>query len=125
LVEDVSATGCRLSGAPELGAHETVLIGLAGLGARPARVVWAQDGQAGCHFDAPLSAAELERTQQAGVVVVTGLFPQRQAAAAEPGPEDASTLPSGIRLAIIGVAALSSWALLALAVFVGHYLLTR
>jgi hypothetical protein len=114
LVEDVSATGCRLSGVRDLGLHEAVLIGLAGLGARPARVVWAQDGQAGCHFDVPLSAAELERAQEAGVVV-RSLFPLTMSPgkptdmnlAGEPG----APTPRA-RLIVICLAAMASWLIL-------------
>lgn len=129
MLEDVSASGCRISGSPALVPHEAVMIGLAGLGARPARIVWSQDGRAGCRFDIALSAAEFERTQEGGTVI-TGAFPltvapTRPAALAltqEAGAEP--RLQSRTRLAIICLAALTSWGMMAVALMIGWRIAT-
>lgn len=68
-LEDVSLTGCSLSGVPPLVPGASVLVGLSGVGARGGRVVWVQDGRAGCLFDLPLSPAEFDLAKQAGIIV--------------------------------------------------------
>ncbi|QGP77687.1 PilZ domain-containing protein [Sphingobium sp. CAP-1] len=90
LLEDVSMSGCRISGAVDLTPGEAIWIGLAGVGTRAARIIWAESGRAGCHFIDPLSAAEFDQTHQASSVVAT-LFPARPAPAfiAPAEPEDA------------------------------------
>jgi hypothetical protein len=121
LVEDVSASGCRLSGTPDLRPHEAILIGLAGLGSRPARIVWMQEGEAGCRFDMPLSDGELARAQQAGVVV-TAMFDRVQDAMPDRALVSTDARASGeprVRLAIICLAAVMSWALVAAILLIG------
>lgn len=73
-MEDVSQTGCRISGAPDLAAGDMIRIGLAGIGAQAAEVIWADDGMTGCRFDQPLSLADLEKTRSAQTLV-EGMFP--------------------------------------------------
>lgn len=68
-LEDVSLTGCSLSGVPSLVPGASVMVGLSGVGARAGRVIWARDGRAGCLFDVPLSAAEFDLAKQAGIIV--------------------------------------------------------
>lgn len=127
LLEDVSTSGCRISGVPELAQGEAILIGLAGVGARLARVIWTEENRAGCHFDAPLSAEEFARTQQAGTVV-SGAFSVRAPAGpapASPEPDLAPalaiepSLPPRTRLTAILLAALLSWCLVAALILIG------
>lgn len=73
-IEDVSRTGCRITGAPDLATGDMIRIGLAGIGAQAAEVIWADDSQVGCRFDQPLSFADLDRTRTAQTVV-EGRFP--------------------------------------------------
>lgn len=74
VMEDVSQTGCRISGAIDLSAGDMIRIGLAGIGAQAAEIMWADQGTVGCRFDQPLSVADLERTRSAQTLV-EGIFP--------------------------------------------------
>jgi hypothetical protein len=60
IVVDLSEKGCRLEGGGELGEGDQLLIRLPGLEARPCRVVWVTQHEAGCEFDMPLYPAERE-----------------------------------------------------------------
>ncbi|MDO7833840.1 PilZ domain-containing protein [Sphingobium sp. HBC34] len=118
LLEDVSITGCRIAGVPDMARGEAILIGLAGVGARLARVIWIEESRAGCHFDAPLSAEEFARTQQAGTVV-SGAFPARTiqpaVAKAPPAPATEPRMSAHIRMKAILLATL----LLAMLILIG------
>jgi len=58
-LEDLSANGCRLTGAADLRIGDLVTVGVAGAGMRSARVVRQAGGHFGCEFVDPLSSVEL------------------------------------------------------------------
>lgn len=121
LLEDVSTSGCRISGVPDLAQGEAILIGLAGVGARLARIIWIEDNRTGCHFDAPLSAEEFATTQQAGTVI-SGAFPVKVEPALITASSDLAIeppMPRVIDLKVILLAALLSWCLVAAIVAIG------
>lgn len=108
LLEDVSTSGCRISGAPDLRPGEAILIGLAGVGARPAHIVWAGEGEAGCAFDQPLGAEELDKVQRAQTVI-TGDFPAAPVIAEGREPR----LRFRARLGVIALAIVLTWSVVA------------
>ncbi|BBD98569.1 PilZ domain-containing protein [Sphingobium amiense] len=108
LLEDVAVGGCRISGVRDLAPQEAIMIGLAGVGSRPARVVWSQGGQAGCEFDQALTFRELEETQAAGNVV-TGNFATFRVQAEAALFAEQPKLSRRARLAVLAVAVIASW----------------
>ncbi len=73
-IEDVSQSGCRIAGTTDLLPGDMIRIGIAGIGAQAAEVVWTDGDHAGCQFDQPLSYTDLERTRTAQTLV-EGRFP--------------------------------------------------
>lgn len=108
LLEDVAVGGCRISGVQGLNPQEAILIGLAGVGSRPAQVVWAQGGQAGCEFDQALTYTELEETQAAGNVI-TGNFAAYRVKAQGEALVEEPKLSRPARLVVLAVAVIASW----------------
>ncbi|WP_176592680.1 PilZ domain-containing protein [Sphingobium sp. EM0848] len=116
LLENMSLTGFKISTSADLAIGEAVIIGLAGVGVRSARVVWSENGQAGCAFDQPLTALELEETEKAQTVI-TGAF--RSEAGDDGAVPDmlfagmatpvSPRLRSRYRLALIMFATVASW----------------
>ena len=68
-VHDVSQTGARIETATRLVIGDFVSIGLGGVGAVRAIVVWARDDQYGLDFVIPLTDEDAERAFGAGTVV--------------------------------------------------------
>lgn len=123
-IEDLSITGCRLTLPASASIDEEVMIGLAGVGIRAARVVWSRSGQFGCAFDKPLTMAELQLAQFARTVE-DGRFPPLPALP-ELAPRDfqaAAEFPPIVRLAVIGGLASASWALVGSAAIAGYLLI--
>ncbi len=124
LLDDISATGLRLSRAPELVEGDGVVIGIAGVGTRSANVVWSADGTAGCEFHAPLSREELEITQRIRATVAE--FP---GTIAIPVPQqDMATfrrLPFRTRMAVIAASMAGGWLIVGAVAFVGWKLIAR
>ena len=108
LLEDVAVGGCRISGVGDLAPQEVIMIGLAGVGSRAARVVWSQGGQAGCEFDQALTYRELEETQAAGNVV-TGNFATFKVQAQNAHLTEDPKFSPRARLAVLAVAVVASW----------------
>lgn len=108
LLEDVAVGGCRISGVQGLNPQEAILIGLAGVGSRSARIVWAQGGQAGCEFDQALTYSELEETQAAGNVI-TGNFATFRVKAEHASLVEEPKLSRPARLVVLAVAVIASW----------------
>lgn len=100
-LEDVSLTGCSLSGVPPLAPGASVLVGLAGVGARAGRVIWVRDGRAGCLFDLPLSAAEFDLAKQAGIIV-------RANFGARSEPDEITAIPTAKRSRWVGAILLAA-----------------
>jgi len=59
VLEDLSSTGFRIVGGPDMPIGSAVSIGFAGIGVQPARITRLNDDSYGCEFVKPLSAAEL------------------------------------------------------------------
>ena len=68
-VHDVSATGAKIECSAELILGDFVTIGLAGVGAVRAIVVWKRDRQYGLDFVTSLTPEDVERAFSAGTVV--------------------------------------------------------
>ena len=68
IIGDLSSGGCRVLGEPlPLGEHVT--IGLPGVGARPAQVVWTRDGSNGLAFHHPLTGEDIDIAREADTLV--------------------------------------------------------
>jgi len=80
MVQDLSVTGCAIRDVPQVPVGAVLTLGLSGVGIRRAAVVRNADGIAGCRFERPLTASELEQALTAsqaadprsGVVGVAG-----------------------------------------------------
>ena len=64
-VTDLSTDGCRFRASGHFETATTVWLKIAGLGARQARIIWAQDGACGCEFVAPLQSEVVEQLYEA------------------------------------------------------------
>ncbi|HVF95532.1 MAG TPA: PilZ domain-containing protein [Sphingomonas sp.] len=69
LIEDLSATGFRMTGAGELALGAVLSVGISGIGRRDARVVRHGDDHDGCEFVVPIAAAEIARAQTVDTIV--------------------------------------------------------
>lgn len=69
LVVDVSQTGARIESTAELMLGDFVSVGLAGVGAVRAIVVWKRDTQYGLDFVVPLNSEDAARAFASGTVV--------------------------------------------------------
>lgn len=80
LVEDLSATGFRMTGADALSLDALVTVGISGVGRREARVVRRSDDHYGCEFLVPIGAEEIARAQTVDTIFHadfgTGAVPQ-------------------------------------------------
>lgn len=122
-IEDLSATGCRLSTRIGFCVDEQVMIGLPGVGMRGARVIWAAGHEAGFAFDAPVSLLEVEEARVSDPVVQVDFrpFPGRPSAAAPATAEKAIAAQS--RLGIILASGLGAWALVSIAGALSYFLI--
>ncbi|WP_420145754.1 PilZ domain-containing protein [Sphingobium sp.] len=122
IINDLSVGGCRISGDLDLALDDRVTIGLPGLGARPAHVVWAKDGSTGLLFDQVLTGHDVTVTREANTLI-TGRFNVTGAMLADPSetaePQDESRLSPASRLGIIVTAALLAWALAIAMIWLG------
>ncbi len=85
MIEDVSATGFRMSCAERLPVNAVIWIGIAGLGRHQARIVRSGGGEYGCRFLTPISVTGL--VDQSPQTIVTGRFSQPGIAAPTALPE--------------------------------------
>lgn len=69
IIQDLSACGCRIHGQFSLRPGETIQVGLAGVGARTATVVWSDGDVAGCEFAQWLSYEEIKQTSTAQTLI--------------------------------------------------------
>jgi PilZ domain len=74
-IDDLSNGGFRVSAGIGLVVGESIALGIAGVGTRPARVVWGANGAYGCEFAVPLTDAEL-RTAFAAPLAQPIAFPK-------------------------------------------------
>jgi len=125
-IDDLSLTGCKLAVPASAAIEQEVMIGLAGVGIRTARVVWSEADQIGCEFDTPLTNAELQTVQFARTVE-EGRFPSLPTQIVD-APEDSAGTPRlapVARLAIIGGLATASWALVGGIATAGYLLIAN
>ncbi|KEQ49359.1 PilZ domain-containing protein [Sphingobium chlorophenolicum] len=69
VIDDLSDEGCRISAPVALAAGQAVSLGLPGVGTCTARVIWSDGKTAGCQFDQPLLAGQIEKIRLAHTVV--------------------------------------------------------
>jgi hypothetical protein len=121
-IEDLSTTGCRLSTPISVEADEEIMIGLPGVGMRAARVIWQQEGEAGCAFTAPLAYAEVQATRTSETLMHVDFQPLPVPSIALDAPLDREIISPRMRLAVILVAAITAWALIAALASGGYFL---
>lgn len=109
-IDDLSLTGFRMSGGDKMAQGDLIMVGLAGIGAREATVVWVGDGIAGCDFSVPITPLQFEKTITANTVVQADFGPYSPSAH-EIGKSEGSgrTMSDRRALTIIIVAALVAW----------------
>lgn len=108
-IDDLSATGCRLSIDVALAINEEVVVGLPGVGMRRGRIIWTEANQAGLAFNDPISLVDVEETRTS--VPLTHVDFRRlpsPPAIADPAIQEERFTPRR-SLAIIFVAALAAW----------------
>jgi hypothetical protein len=72
VIDDLSATGFRMTCGERLPVNAVITVGIAGLGRHTARIVRAIDGQYGCRFLTPVDIAEPITVQPQ--TIVAGAF---------------------------------------------------
>ena len=123
VIEDISATGCRIRIPLPLAVEDRLMIGLAGVGARSCRVVWAKDAEVGCEFDTPLTFAEIEETRFARTLR-QGRFPTIAVPVERPAaPIDEKRLGARHSLLIMFGAGAAAWLILCAAAVLAYQLL--
>lgn len=110
VIEDLSATGFRLSGGPALTTGAIASIGFAGIGVHPARVI-RQDGMTyGCEFVTPLSADMLNKALVSAPSDPVA-FPTQEVLLTEPVPEPyVEPYSDRTKLTIALVGGVAAWA---------------
>lgn len=109
-IDDLSLTGFRMSGVDEMTRGDLIMVGLAGVGAREANVVWVGEGIAGCSFSSPITPHQFEKTISANTVVEADFgdySPNSHGIGEGAGP--ARTMSVRRALAIIIAAAVAAW----------------
>ncbi|WP_336973965.1 hypothetical protein [Sphingobium aromaticiconvertens] len=110
-IDDLSLTGFRMSGVDEMTKGDLIMVGLAGVGAREASVVWVGDGVAGCSFSSPITPLQFEKTISANTVVEADFGPYSSSADEMGKSEGSGRAMSGRRaLVTIIAAAVLAWA---------------
>jgi hypothetical protein len=109
-IDDLSLTGFRMSGVDEMTKGDLIMVGLAGVGAREANVVWVGDGIAGCSFSSSITPHQFEKTISANTVVEADFGPYAPSSHELGESESSGRAMSGRRmLAIIIAAAVAAW----------------
>lgn len=122
-IENLSATGCRLSVALSLHVGDEVMIGLPGVGMRPADVIWTEAGQAGLAFSSPISLLEVEETRVADTLMPVDFRPLPASSVITRAEREDGFNPR-LRLALIIAAAAGAWIVIACIGNMSHVLLT-
>lgn len=107
-IDDLSLTGFRMSGVNELANGDRIMVGLAGVGAREATVVWVGDGIAGCSFSVPITPLQFEKTLSANTVVEADFGPYASGSG-EIGESVGRAKSAGRMLVTILGAAVAAW----------------
>lgn len=107
VIDDLSVTGFRMSGAENLAANDPIRVGLAGIGAREAVVVWTQGEVAGCRFIDAITPAQMDLTIGANTVVDGPFNPPMAQDIVSLTRDDA---PPGHKAAFIILSAITAWA---------------
>ena len=113
LIANISASGCLFVCAQPLAVGDTLTIGIAGIGRRPARIVRALDTRYGAEFEVPLTASDLSAALSAQREIVVPfpigiVSPEGE----NDAPPSASPLAVPSRIAIIAGLTVASWAAL-------------
>lgn len=110
IIEDLSASGCRLHCGVALPVNQVLNLGIPGVGRREGRVIWEATPGHGIEFLWPLSAEEVARTQTAESLVL-GAFPQKLETLLQPdvAPDLTPRLSRTARAAIIASGSVALW----------------
>jgi len=110
ILEDLSLSGFKMESDERLIPGQLILIGLEGVGARSAKVMWSRDDQAGCRFTRPITQSEMDTTLTASVVIETNFaFSRAPVGQKAPDAPEQEGLSARRRLAIILVAGTVFW----------------
>jgi hypothetical protein len=113
VLEDLSLSGFRISGHDRLSPGDEIAVGLAGVGVREATVIWSDDRGAGCEFLKPITPVDVDNTLSANTVVRGDFTWSRNIGQTNSAEQSAPRrLSYRRRLAIIGVGAVGTWAIL-------------
>ena len=116
IIQDLSACGCRIHGQFSLRPGETIQVGLTGIGARAATVVWSDGDVAGCEFTQWLSYEEIKQTTTAQTLIDVD-FGGTEKAVSTPGVAVDPRLRFRARIGLILTGGLLGWlAVMAVAV---------
>lgn len=125
-IDNLSVTGCQLTVPAWADIHTDVVVGLAGVGIRSARVIWSEADHIGCAFHTPLTLAELQQAQFPQTVE-EGRFPALPALP-EHGtievPAKFDYAVTGLVIAVGGLA-IAAWALIGGVATAGYLLLAN
>lgn len=121
-IADLSTTGCRLSTPLPVEIDEEIMIGLPGVGMRPARVIWQQEGEAGCAFIAPLAFADVEATQISETLRHVNFGTRPTPSISFDVPYEGDLVSPRARLLTILAAATAAWGLMSAIVCAGYFI---
>ena len=122
-IEDLSTTGCRLNTPMPVEIDEEIMIGLPGVGMRPARVIWQQEDEAGCAFIAPLAYADVEATRTSETLMHVDFGTRPIPSIALDVPLEGEFVSPRAKLFVILGGALAAWALMAGFAGAGYFLM--
>ena len=108
LIEDLSITGFRMTGATGLALDAILTVGISGIGRREARVVRRSDDHFGCEFLVPILAAEIARAQTVDTIVHAD-FGGVSEAAGDPALDAGERLIRRFRGVILTMGAVLPW----------------
>ena len=108
MIEDLSASGFRMTASESLTFDDAISVGISGLGRREARVVRRSGSSYGCEFVVPVDRAEIERAQTVETIVRAD-FGTMTVADTEPDLDPVEQRIRRLRGPIIAIATVAPW----------------
>lgn len=112
-IQSISVTGVSIEVPLELAVGSRVEIALPGSGATQATVIWSDGMLSGCLFDAPISSGVLSAARLKGYPVTAESAVEGSELLSSLLVSDARRWPGSVRLALVAVAAIAAWGLVA------------
>ena len=109
LIEDLSATGFRMTTKEAISLDDAISIGISGIGRRDARIVRRSGSSYGCEFVVSVDRAEIERAQTVETIVRADFGTMPVVTAEDPPLDAVEHRIRRIRGPILAVATAAPW----------------